>query len=60
MYSILHARSIPSRGGDTEFADMRSAYEALDPETWAEIENLVCEHSQVYSRAQLGFTDFSD
>ena len=60
MYSILHARSIPSRGGDTEFADMRSAYEALDPETRAEIENLVCEHSQMYSRAQLGFTDFSD
>tara|TARA_B100000676_G_scaffold307958_1_gene367606 strand:+ start:1434 stop:2312 length:879 start_codon:yes stop_codon:yes gene_type:complete len=60
MYSILHARSIPSRGGDTEFADMRTAYEALDPETRAEIENLVCEHSQMYSRAQLGFTDFSD
>ena len=59
MYSILHARSIPSRGGDTEFADMRTAYEALDPETRAEIENLVCEHSQMYSRVQLGSTDFT-
>src|SRR5262249_10396023 len=32
-YSLLHARSIPSKGGNTEFADMRSAYDALDDET---------------------------
>src|SRR5262245_32533359 len=31
-YSLLHARSIPSRGGNTEFADMRAAYDALDAE----------------------------
>jgi alpha-ketoglutarate-dependent 2,4-dichlorophenoxyacetate dioxygenase len=59
-YSLLHARRIPSRGGNTEFADMRAAYEALDPETRAEIEDLVCEHSQIFSRQQLGFTDFTD
>src|SRR5437899_6363105 len=29
-YSLLHARSIPSKGGNTEFADMRAAYDALD------------------------------
>jgi alpha-ketoglutarate-dependent 2,4-dichlorophenoxyacetate dioxygenase len=60
MYSILHARSVPSRGGNTEFADMRAAYDALDDETRVEIEDLVCEHSQLYSRQQVGFTDFTD
>ena len=60
MYSILHARSVPSRGGNTEFADMRAAYDALDEETRIEIEDLVCEHSQLYSRQQVGFTDFTD
>ena len=59
-YSLLHARSVPSRGGNTEFADMRAAYEALDDETKQEIEDLICEHSQIFSRQQLGFTDFTD
>jgi alpha-ketoglutarate-dependent 2,4-dichlorophenoxyacetate dioxygenase len=59
-YSILHARSIPSKGGNTEFADMRTAYDALDDEMRAEVEDLICEHSQLFSRQQLGFTDFTD
>ena len=59
-YSLLHARAIPSKGGNTEFADMRTAYEALDDETKAEIEDLICEHSQVYSRQQLGFFEFTE
>jgi alpha-ketoglutarate-dependent 2,4-dichlorophenoxyacetate dioxygenase len=59
-YSLLHARSIPSKGGNTEFADMRAAYDALDAETRAEVEPLVCEHSQIFSRQQLGFTDFTE
>ena len=59
-YSLLHARGIPSKGGNTEFADMRAAYDALDVETRAEIEDLICEHSQIFSRQQLGFTDFTD
>ena len=59
-YSILHARSIPSKGGNTEFADMRAAYDALDDDTRAEIADLICEHSQLFSRQQLGFTDFTD
>jgi len=58
-FSLLSARSIPSAGGDTEFADMRAAYDALDAETKAECEDLVCEHSQLYSRAVLGFADFT-
>ena len=59
-YSLLHARIIPSKGGNTEFADMRAGYDALDDETRALVSDLVCEHSQIFSRQQLGFTDFTD
>jgi alpha-ketoglutarate-dependent 2,4-dichlorophenoxyacetate dioxygenase len=59
-YSLLRALAIPSRGGNTEFADMRAAYDALDDDSKAAAECLVCEHSQIYSRLQLGFTDFTE
>ncbi len=59
-YSLLRAVSIPSKGGNTEYADMRAGYDTLDDETKAEIEDLTCEHSQLYSRAILGFTDFTE
>jgi alpha-ketoglutarate-dependent 2,4-dichlorophenoxyacetate dioxygenase len=59
-YSLLHARAIPSKGGNTEFADMRAAYDALDDETRTEIEDLICEHSQIFSRQQIGFFDLTD
>jgi alpha-ketoglutarate-dependent 2,4-dichlorophenoxyacetate dioxygenase len=51
---------VASKGGNTEFADMRAAYDTLDDERKALIEDLVCEHSQMFSRAQLGFTDFTE
>jgi len=54
-YTLLHARIVPSRGGNTEFADMRAAYDALDDATKAEIDDLVTEHSIRFSREQLGF-----
>lgn len=57
-YSLLHALSVTSKGGNTEFAYMPDAYDALDEETKTEIEDLVCEHSQMYSRQQVGFFDF--
>jgi len=59
-YSILSARQIPSAGGNTEFADMRAAYDALDEATKREIHDLICLHSQIFSRSILGFTDFTD
>ncbi|HKF73611.1 MAG TPA: TauD/TfdA family dioxygenase [Stellaceae bacterium] len=59
-YSLLSAKTVVERGGNTEFADMRAAYDALDPETKTEIEDLVCEHSLMYSRGSLGFTELSD
>jgi len=59
-FSLLSARVVNPKGGNTEFADMRAAYDALDDETKTEIEDLICEHSLMYSRGSLGFTDYSD
>ena len=59
-YSILSARVVNPVGGNTEFANMRAAYDALDAATQAEIEDLVCEHSLMYSRGALGFLEFTD
>ncbi len=58
--SILHGRSIPPIGGQTEFADMRAAYDALPEATKQQIAGLVAEHSLMTSRAKLGFSDFND
>ena len=59
-YSILSARTVASQGGNTEFADMRAAYDALDDATRAMIADLVCEHSLIYSRGSMGFTELSE
>jgi alpha-ketoglutarate-dependent 2,4-dichlorophenoxyacetate dioxygenase len=59
-FSLLSARVVNPKGGNTEFADMRAAYDALDDETKAEIEDMICEHSLMYSRGSLGFLDYSD
>jgi len=59
-YSLLSARVVNPVGGNTEYADMRAAYDALDAGTRAEIEDLVCEHSLMYSRGSLGMLEYSD
>jgi alpha-ketoglutarate-dependent 2,4-dichlorophenoxyacetate dioxygenase len=59
-YSLLSARIIPEHDGDTEFADMRAAYDALNDAAKTEIEDLVCEHSLLTSRGTLGFTELSN
>jgi len=58
-FSLLSARVIPGAGGNTEFADMRWAWDTLDAETRAMVRDLVTEHSQIYSRGVLGFTEFT-
>jgi len=58
-YSMLHARSIPPEGGETEFADMRAAWDALPAKTKDKVRGLVCDHSLIYSRALLGFAEFN-
>jgi alpha-ketoglutarate-dependent 2,4-dichlorophenoxyacetate dioxygenase len=59
QYSMLHARVIPPEGGETEFADMRAAWDALPEKMQAKARDLVCEHSLIFSRAQLGFDEFT-
>jgi alpha-ketoglutarate-dependent 2,4-dichlorophenoxyacetate dioxygenase len=59
-YSLLSARAIPGEGGETQFADMRAAYDALPEAMKARLEGLVAEHSVLYSRSTIGFADFTD
>jgi len=59
-YSLLSARVIPDHGGNTQFADMRAAWDALDDEMRALVRDLVCDHTQLHSRGVLGFTDFTE
>jgi alpha-ketoglutarate-dependent 2,4-dichlorophenoxyacetate dioxygenase len=59
-YSLLSARTVATRGGNTEFADMRAAYDALYEEMQALVEDLICEHSLLYSRGSMGFTELSE
>lgn len=53
--SLLSARVVPGAGGNTEFADMRAAYDALDAATKTAVEDLTTEHSSAYSREMIGF-----
>jgi len=55
-YSMLHALVVPPKGGETEYADLRAAYDALPEETKAEIAGLTAEHSALHSRIMLGET----
>ena len=54
-YSMLSARVLPPVSADTEFADMRAAYDALDAELKSKLEGLRVHHSIAYSRQVLGF-----
>jgi alpha-ketoglutarate-dependent 2,4-dichlorophenoxyacetate dioxygenase len=54
-YSMLSARVIPPGGADTEFADMRAAYDALPADLKAKLEGLRAHHSIAHSRQTLGF-----
>jgi alpha-ketoglutarate-dependent 2,4-dichlorophenoxyacetate dioxygenase len=58
-YSMLFACVIPPVRSDTQFADMRAAYDALDAEMKATLEGLSAHHSIAYSRQTLGF-EFSE
>jgi alpha-ketoglutarate-dependent taurine dioxygenase len=54
--SILSAHVVPPTGGETEWADMRTAYEALDDATRERIAELSAYHSIRYSQARIGDT----
>lgn len=59
QYSILCGMQLDAEGGQTEFADQRAAYDALDDKTKARIEPLVAEHWAFHSRNMLGGADFT-
>jgi len=59
-YSLLSGRVVPSKGGDTQFADMRAAWDGLDEDLKQQVVDLVAHHSLIYSRATLGFTEWTD
>ncbi|HWA64220.1 MAG TPA: TauD/TfdA family dioxygenase [Caulobacteraceae bacterium] len=52
--AVFSAEVVPSSGGETGFADMRAAWDALDPATQARVEGLGAYHSLHYSQAKLG------
>ena len=53
--SVLSAQTVPSWGGETEWADMRAAWDALDAETRARVSGLSAYHSLYQSQAKLGY-----
>jgi alpha-ketoglutarate-dependent 2,4-dichlorophenoxyacetate dioxygenase len=62
VLGMLHAVALPPPSpfgnGETEFADMRAAYDALPDATKQAIDGLVVEHDVFWSRGQIGFTEF--
>ena len=60
MASLLSAREVPPEGGETEYADMRSAWDALAEEKRRGLEGLIAEHSFVYSRGLIGYDQFTE
>jgi alpha-ketoglutarate-dependent 2,4-dichlorophenoxyacetate dioxygenase len=62
--SLLSARELPApgpmSGGETEFADLRAAWDALPEARKRELDGLVVEHSIFRSRSQIRFADFND
>ena len=59
-YSMLSAKVVPAAGADTEFADTRTAYDALDAELKSRLEGLRVHHSIAHSRQTLGFEFSAD
>ena len=54
-YSILSGKTVTKNEGNTEFADMRAAYDSLRLEMKNKVSELICQHSLIYSRQRLGF-----
>ena len=58
--SLLYAKLVPPKGGETEFASLTAAYAALPEQKKIDIENLIAEHSIAHSRAQIASNLMSD
>ncbi len=58
--AMLSAVVIPPAGGETEFADMRAAWDALEPALQNKLEGLTAFHSNYYSQSRIGYTHKTD
>jgi len=58
--AMLSAIVVPPEGGETEFADMRAAWDALDEATQRKLEGLSADHSLYYSQSRQGFSHRTD
>jgi alpha-ketoglutarate-dependent taurine dioxygenase len=52
--AVFSAEVVPKSGGATGWADMRAAYDALNDDLRARVENLAAHHSLYYSQSKLG------
>ena len=59
-YSILHSLANPTEGGETEFADLRAAYDALPEDLKRKMADLRAQHYALYSRINLGDTHWTE
>ena len=59
-YSLLAARTVTRQGGETQYADMRGAYDALPDDLKARIDGLVVEHNLLHSRRMVGFAEANE
>lgn len=60
LYSMLYGVVVPPTGGDTEFCDVRCAYESLSDERKSQLDDMTAYHTLLQSRALTGFTDFNE
>lgn len=58
--SALSARVVPPKGGETQYCDMRAAYDALDGETKTLIEKSTAVHSFLYSSGKISANILTD
>ncbi|HVH78767.1 MAG TPA: TauD/TfdA family dioxygenase [Stellaceae bacterium] len=58
LFAVAVPPASPLGAGETEFADMRAAYDALPDDMKATIDGLLVEHDIFWSRGQIGFTEF--
>ena len=58
--SLLHARLLPPEGGQTQFASLRAAYDALPDAMKKKLHGLVAEHCIRHSRQRSGFSEFNE
>jgi alpha-ketoglutarate-dependent 2,4-dichlorophenoxyacetate dioxygenase len=59
-YSFLSNYSVPAKGGESQFADMRMAYDALPDDLRETVEELSAEFDVLHTRALCGYTEFPE